>query len=126
MKFNLLLIGVLVLVVLSTNSFAGQSAEQCLRVYVEGDETYFENTCSEKITVAFCSTSKPINGKLCGEHGSDWNPYYTQMFTLEPNKKDYKWKVGKVRYAVCLGFINGWNAEKYFSSDIRGNYNCMN
>lgn len=126
MKLYLMLVSMLMLAFMSAGGFAGQMVEQCLRVTVDGNETYFENICSEEITIAFCSTSMPINGKFCGQQGSDWNPYYTQMFSLDPKKKVYKWKVGKVKYAVCLGFINGWDAKNQFSSDMQGDYTCKN
>lgn len=110
----------------ATSLFAGQSAMQCVSVQTEGKKTYFRNSCSQKVTIAFCSSNKRINGKMCGDGGKPWNKYYTQMFALDGGDKVYRYDVGRVEYAVCLGFINGWSTEGKFSSDYNGNFGCHN
>ncbi|WP_299017787.1 hypothetical protein [uncultured Photobacterium sp.] len=113
-------------VLFSASTLAGQSAMGCINVQQDGDKTYFKNSCNYKVTVAWCSTTRKINGKRCGQTKSDWNKYYTQMFVLDGYEKDYKWQTGDVRYAACKGFINGWDAEGKFSSDRGGRFSCTN
>lgn len=123
---SLLLIAFSTALLLPATAQAGTSAAQCIAVYKEGDKTYFENRCQQKVTVAMCSRDRKINGKRCGEQKSTWNPYYNQMFVLDPGERQYKWKAGQVEYAACLGFINAWDAKGKFSSTRSGSYGCHN
>jgi len=68
--------------VFPASALAGQSAMGCINVQRDSDNTYFKNSCNNKVTVAWCSTTRKINGKQCGQSKSDWNKYYTQMFVF--------------------------------------------
>lgn len=107
-------------------SIAGESAMRCVNVSVDGDHTYFKNICSQTISVAFCSTDGNDQKYRCGRQGSDWNPYYTSMKTLNGGEKEYRYKYGSVEYAACFGAISAWDAKDKFSSDRNGRFSCHN
>lgn len=107
-------------------SFAGQSALHCVATVQKGDRTHFQNNCAEQISIAYCSTNRKISGSLCGQGGSDWNPYYTHMMQLKGGELEYFGKEGDLEYAACFGFISSFTAKGWFTSDQQGNFGCHN
>jgi hypothetical protein len=114
------------LVLITGSLHAGQSAMHCITMYKDGKQTYIQNDCNHKVSVAYCSTNKTISRKLCGQNKASYNPYYTHMKVLDPKESDYLWNVGKIKYAACIGFINSWDPRGDFSSDENGYFSCDN
>lgn len=106
------------------SSTPGRAVPACLSLRKDGDKVHFDNTCSHWISVAYCSEDAGISGRMCG----DGENFYTDMMQLAPGENHYKYKPGRLRTAVCEGWINNWDSKalkKYFASDSAGHYRCL-
>lgn len=100
-----------------------QPAPECLKNAVVGGNNVWQNTCDETISVAYCSTGRPIWGKTCGA-GAKTNIYYTHITSLKAGEK---WtQPMDVRTAPCRGELNPWELKGSFSSSASGSYDCFN
>lgn len=99
-----------------------QPAPQCLEIARGSPRDTWKNVCDQEISVAYCSTGKPIFGELCGQRPGKANEYYTHMTSLKPGETSSKQK--DVATAACLGRINGWALDGAFRSDLQGAYEC--
>jgi hypothetical protein len=115
--------GYLILMLALPYALPAQPAPECLKISVDGQKSTWQNTCTEPISVGYCSADKPIWGKLCGTTGGKKNPYYTHMKNL--NAGETSSQAAGYRVAPCRGFINSWDLQGRFISDATGRYDCF-
>jgi hypothetical protein len=97
-------------------------APDCLQISDNGKRIIWENVCNEEISVAYCSPTKPIWGRKCGDGGKT-NVFYTQLTNMKAKSKDEKLKESKdYRVAPCTGRLNSWDIKGTFWSAADGSY----
>jgi hypothetical protein len=126
MKISYRSVGFCSLILLFTCSqqVLAQPAPNCLHIQEEGKRVIWENVCEEEISIAYCSPTKPIFGRKCGDGGKT-NAFYTHLTNMKGKSKDNHPLADKdYRVAPCYGYINGWDLKGKFWSTADGLYGC--
>ena len=101
-------------------------APNCLHVQNNGSRVVWENVCDEEISVGYCSPTKPIWGRKCGDGGKT-NVFYTHLTTMKARSKSERSIEDKdYRVAPCYGRLNAWDLKDTFRSAADGTYDCTN
>lgn len=79
----------------------------------------WRNTCDYPISVAYCSSERPIWGQRCGD-GKGTSLYYTHMTRIQPGEIEERPE--SYRSASCKGVI--YSVRDYFSSTANGSFLC--
>ena len=108
----------------SSQSTFALEAPDCLKITEKGSRLIWENVCEEEISIAYCSPTKPIWGKKCGDGGKT-NVFYTHMTNMKAGEKSDKSINDKdYRVAPCHGRLNNWDIQDTFWSTADGAYGC--
>lgn len=112
----------------SFSAYAVEPPASCVEIQNLGGsngEYRITNNCTTDVSVAYCSITKKIWGKQCGQTESKFNQYYTHMMTLKPSEKSSRSGNGEMRFAACPGYINSWDSIKgKFQSNTDGSFVC--
>lgn len=116
----------LILICTCSQLTLAKPAHNCLHVQDNGKRVIWENVCEEEISVAYCSPTKPIWGRKCGDGGKP-NVFYTHLTNIKGKSKDERSREDKdYRVAPCYGRLNSWDLKGTFWSTADGSYDCTN
>lgn len=126
MNKGIFFLGLLLVAISSSLSFAGNSANRCVDTWRDGDKFYFKNECRYNIFVVYCSEDGRISGKSCGDYSGDKSKgtFYTHSMNLKPGETRYKWKAGHIIYGACKGKHTSFNKPVKDHPD--GSFSCPN
>lgn len=102
---------------------AGDASPACVSHSPTGDSYEFRNSCSYNTFVVYCSTTKKISGKNCGDYAGDASKgtFYTHSFNLRKGQSHKLYKPGALRFGVCKGMVS---FGKTVRDDANGNFWC--